>query len=192
MLRGNPTGGQAAPGAGRRSPPGRFGDRASPVHQARWELRALERVRPDGLRERGYLPQSVGQPTMGIQHANREAEPLAHHADRLHEVRVVGDDDGDLEVSLEGVHEQVGSEVDIRALLFGLDDLDGTGPLNWRVGQGHASPAAQEVAVVDREAGDSTQRANISLLPLALLWVAGTDVHERGEVADPVDGIPWQ
>src|SRR2546422_63796 len=49
---------------------------------------------------------------------------LPYHSDGLYEIRIVGQDHGDVEPIIEAVVQQVRGEADIRAFLFSLDDSD--------------------------------------------------------------------
>jgi hypothetical protein len=64
---------------------------------------------------------------MRVDDPNDEAKLALRDGNRLLEMGVVRNNHGHLAVVLESVEQQVGGEVDIGALLLGLDYLDGCG-----------------------------------------------------------------
>ncbi len=108
------------------------------------------------------------------------------------EIGVVGDHDGHFAVALEGVEQQVGGEIDVRALLLGLHDLDRARTASRRVGEWHPRDVGEVVAVVDREAGNRLERAQVDLLPLRRVRVVGPGADGGGEVTDAIDPVLGQ
>ena len=59
-----------------------------------------------------------------IQNPNGLVQFLPDELDRLQQVRVIGNDDCDIEAIQMGIVQQMGRQIDIRTLFFRLDDLD--------------------------------------------------------------------
>ena len=108
-----------------------------------------------------------------VDDADTEAEFSLHDLDRQLQIGVVRDHDRDVAVAREGVDEQEGGEVDVRALLLRLHHLDRARTAGTRTRQRHPRHVAQVMAVVDREPRDRLQRTQVDLLPLGASGLSG-------------------
>ena len=107
------------------------------------------------------------------------------HADGKLEVRVVGYNDGHLVVILEAVHQQIGCQIDIGALLFGVEYFNRPRAAHRLVRQRPPLSFGEQVPVVHGYSRYGLQGTKVSLLSLGLGWVPGAAGNQRGKVADP-------
>ena len=70
------------------------------------------------------MPQLVRHCWIRADYYDRQLELLLDHADRFRQVAVIGNDESLLEVTIDGIGEEPGCEVDIGPLLFGFDYLN--------------------------------------------------------------------
>ena len=100
------------------------------------------------------------------------------HADGKLEVRVVGDDDGHLVLNFEAVQQQIGCQVDIGALFFGVEYFNRARAARRLVRQRPPFCLREEVSVVQGDVRYGLQGAKVGLLALGLLgprddWLPG-------------------
>ena len=121
-------------------------------------------------------------PAAWVEDSHPLAQPGPGHADGELEVRVVRDHDGHLVVLLEAIHQQVGSEIDIGALFFGVEYLNRA--RTWSLaGQRPPLRIGKEVSVVQGHCRNGLQGAKVSLLPLGLRWIVGAAGNQGGKVS---------
>lgn len=83
-----------------------------------------QRRLPDVSIEGGMGLQKATGILVGIQHANRLLEIIDDDPHRLHQVRVPAHHDCALKSILISIVQKMGCEIDVRTLLFGLEDFD--------------------------------------------------------------------
>ena len=71
-----------------------------------------------------------------MQHQDFQLEFPPHLQNRFDQVGIIRDNHRRLIIPVEGIHQQIRRQVDIRALLFRFQYLDGLGPARQRVCQG--------------------------------------------------------
>lgn len=120
------------------------------------------------------------------------------YPDRLRQVRVIGNDQGNIVRPLEAIEKQMAGEVDVRSLLLSLDDVghfervERYGSFDLGISEGPILGIGRKSPVVDREVGDRFQRPNIDLLARAVIRIVGSRVHQSREVVNVVDQIPGE
>jgi len=131
---------------------------------------------------------------VGVFRGGEERDPLLERhpcePERLHQVGVGGDQHRQVVRILESIHQEVGREIHVRALLFGLHDPGSIDRIPGQVaellggGQHHAGLVHQEVPLDDRDEGVGPQCPQVEILPLALPIIGRTWMHPRGEILD--------
>src|SRR4029450_10813037 len=96
---------------------------------------------------------------------------LAHHAHRLKEIGIVGNEYRRVVHTPIAITEQMRSQIDIGTLFLGLDDLGRPRALGRRVYQAHTDMAGQKVPQDDVKMRDRTQGAEIDLLSSRLVRI---------------------
>jgi len=147
------------------------------------------------LRNVGRGDEIDGAPFIGVRvgHPDRDAQLVTDHPDRLRQVRVIADDEGAVAVSPKGIQEKVRCQINVRALLLGLDDLDGPWAAGCREGRRHAGDPFLESSEVNGEVGNRPQGAQVGVLALVSARIVRPGGDPRGEVPDSVDAaLPYQ
>ena len=123
---------------------------------------------------------------MGIEDTYGFVEVLANHLDGCDEVRITRDDNGGGVAVEEAVHEEVGSQVHIRAFFLGFENFNGV----WgRVDDLGADFPGAKVSLDDREVGQGAESAPVDLLPGGLVRVARKGRDFSREVLRRDDGV---
>ena len=111
--------------------------------------------------------------------ANRPPELGLDHLDRQYQIRVVADDDRDIEEALEALIQGQRREVDVRTLLIGLPNQHGrTDRARGNACRQH-HVVGQQPPKRDGEVQDGAQRPEVPLLPMSLPRAANNarDTH---------------
>jgi hypothetical protein len=119
-------------------------------------------------------------------------ELLPDQADRLGQVRVIRHNLGHLIIIVEGIHQKVGSEVDIRAFLLALHYLNRLRSNRWWRVQRHADRFFQIAAEVNRQVRNGPQGPKVDLLPPRLQRIIGAGGDVGREIANVVDLVSWR
>ena len=83
---------------------------------------------PNLLEERGGMLQHEGRMSLRIEHSDNLGQPAPYQTNGFQQIRVIGDQRGAIIPVLVPIGYQMGSQVDIRSLLLGLEDFDMPGP----------------------------------------------------------------
>lgn len=126
---------------------------------------------------------------MRVDDAHSDPQLLFGKSDWHTQIRVIGDDHGDVAGLLEGIEEQVGGQVHVRSLLLGLDHLDRPGTCSGWMSKPHAEVMGEEVSVMDADQLKCPQRTKVRLLSLSLPRITGAARDPSCEVANPVDFV---
>src|SRR5437763_17040319 len=116
-------------------------------------------------------------------------ETRSDDLDRHDEVRVVGDDNERVGVVIEGIEKQEGRDVDVLALLFGLEDFDRCWEASDGVHEAAALRALEVEAFVDRQIGYGAESSEVGILALRLTGISRPRCDTGGEVAEAVELI---
>lgn len=143
----------------------------------------------DGFEEAGLPAELDARVPLRVEDADWLPEFTLNDTDGLKEIGIVREDDGELVVVAKGIPQQVRRKIHVRALFFGLENLDAPGRVRI---QGHVHGMGQVVAVMDGEVCDRLEGSEIHELPRALPWIPGAGADERRVVTDAVDGVAGQ
>ena len=111
-------------------------------------------------------------------------EVLLRDRDRLLEIRIIRNHDGGVARTPKRVEEKVAGEVHVGAPLFGPDHFNRLWTCRWRCGERHPDAVRQVATVADGYEGKRLKSAQVGLLPLGLVRIAGASVDPCGEAAD--------
>jgi len=125
-----------------------------------------------------------------VEYPDREPEIVTHDPDRFREVRVIGDQDGNLEILEESVPKEMSCQVHIGTLLFCLVHKN----LLRRIaaGQHHPQRVGQEMSKGNRQVGDGSQCSQIHLLIKGRGLVIWPGADAGREVLDGFDSVVRQ
>lgn len=173
------------------SPPCRLVEMAVAITHPLRKLACLQYARPNLFEEVGVGVQDPAGVLLRIQDADLFAQFSAHQPDRLQQIGIVGDHDSRVEAIHMRIMDKVGGDIDIRSLLLGLDHGGISVASGW-MRQRHADLVRKEMPIDDGHHGFGQQRADIHLLPIRLIEIAGTRLDPGSVVFDGNDIIVWQ
>lgn len=170
-------------------PSRRLGERSARIGQRRRELCRLENTGTNLLDEIDVRQQRAAWIWVRIQYTHLLVKLLPHDLDWLQKVRIVRNDYSYIEPSHMGVMQQMSGQVNIRSFFFCLDNLH----IFLRLSRGHSERhhdfVGQEVAKMNGDFGDCSQRPQIELLPYRLVKVIGACRYQSREILDFPDGV---
>src|SRR5215204_3208095 len=119
---------------------------------------------------------------MRIEQPDSFAEFMPDDPQRLGQVGVVGHNDECVRIVAEGVNQEIGGEVHVRALLLHLDYVDETWPASYRLSQGKPGNRGEELTLMDRELGKCAQCPDVGVLPDVHVGVSRPAAYPSSEV----------
>ena len=122
---------------------------------------------------------------MRIEHADLLLEVMPDQRYRFAEIRVVRDHDGAIELVLVGIADEVCRDVDVRALLLGLDHTNEPWLSGYRRFERHRDGMAEVVPEMDPDHGQGPECTQIGLLASRLVRIAEARADAGGVVVDP-------
>ena len=136
------------------------------VRQFRWQLRGRKVPATDGPDE-VHPPAEDTAPLAALdpEHSHGLAQLLASHSYRFEQIGIVGDHDGHIEVAAEGVEQEMGRQIDVRALLLRNPDFGGARSADRRVHEPLPLGVLDELTEMDGEARQCGKRFKIRVLP---------------------------
>jgi hypothetical protein len=127
----------------------------------------------------------AGPPRLRIDQADVLSCLLTRDTHCRGKVRVIAQDHAAVKGTLESICDQSNCEIDVRALLLGLDDLDQARSIGSREGD----LPRREVAEVDSQTRIRAERSQIDILPKRLLRITRPTLHSGREVVHFVDRL---
>jgi len=160
------------------------------IRQRVGELAGSEGAGPNLLDKGGVAEEdSTRSLVVRIEDADLELQLPAYDPDWLEQVGVVGDENGRVEPSQISIVHEMGGEIDVGALFFGLGDLDELGPVGIGLSQEHHDIVGEERPVNDLKSRKRTEGSEVDLLTSGFVRIFLASAHPSGEVPDSLNGV---
>ena len=174
-----------------RLPTGRLGYGTSGILQLGWKLAVAERVETQSPDKGSGVGELSGGMCLWVEirvyNADGESQPIPHHPYGQRQIGVVGYYNGLLVISIDTVHQEIGSQVDVGPFLFRVPDLYRAGMPRNGCYQWSENSAGPKLSVVYGELRNSLESSKVHSLSNRALWVSCAGLNQGGEIPDPVN-----
>ena len=154
------------------------------ILQLSGELAGCQHAFTNRLDEIGRLFEGIGRLRVGVQDTHRQVEFLPDDADRLNQIGIIRNQDGNLIKALVPIVDQMGGNIHIGAFFFSFDDTHKLRVVGRTARPEHGHFMLQKMTVYDFQVREGAQSAQIDLLASGLSGITRTGRDQRSEIFD--------